>query len=116
MTETTKFEITEEFLRAIPKTDLHCHLDGSLRPSTILELAAEQGVPLEATDDASLRKALHAGEICDDLVDYLKAFDITCRVMQTETSLKRVAFELAEDAARRAGAPRAAPRRAGGES
>lgn len=83
----------------MPKTDLHCHLDGSLRETTILELAAEQGVPLPAQDVTGLRKAMHAGEICEDLVDYLSAFGLTCSVLQTEGALRRVAFELAEDAA-----------------
>ena len=96
---TTPFEISEEFLRAIPKTDLHCHLDGSLRIPTILDLAEKQGVELPATDEDGLRKAMHAGEMCDDLVDYLRAFDITCRVLQNEEGLHRAAFELAEDAA-----------------
>jgi adenosine deaminase len=83
----------------MPKTDLHCHLDGSLRESTIVELAAENGVTLPATDEEGLRKAMHAGEICDDLVEYLSAFGLTCSVLQTEGALRRVAFELAEDAA-----------------
>ncbi|MCP4867955.1 MAG: adenosine deaminase [Proteobacteria bacterium] len=100
MTETTKFEITEEFLRAIPKTDLHCHLDGSLRPATILDLADKQGVQMPANDVEGLRKAMRAGEMCDDLVDYLRAFDITCKVLQNEEGLRRAAFEVAEDAAK----------------
>ncbi len=91
--------IDEDFVRAMPKTDLHCHLDGSLRESTILDLAAEHGVKLPAADASGLRKAMHAGEICDDLVDYLSAFGLTCSVLQTESALRRVAFELAEDAA-----------------
>jgi adenosine deaminase len=97
---TTALELTEEFLRAIPKTDLHCHLDGSLRPATILDLADKQGVKLPASDVEGLRKAMRAGEQCDDLVDYLRAFDITCRVLQTYEGLYRAAFELAEDCAR----------------
>jgi len=102
MSQTKKqpFEITEDFLREIPKTDLHCHLDGSLRIPTILDLADKQGVPLPAHDEDGLRKAMRAGEMCDDLVDYLRAFDITCRVLQNEEGLFRAAFELAEDAAK----------------
>ena len=91
--------IDESFVRAMPKTDLHCHLDGSMRETTILELAAEQGVTLPAEDVPGLRKAMHAGEVCEDLVDYLSAFGLTCSVLQTENALRRVAFELAEDAA-----------------
>jgi len=95
-------EITQEFIRQMPKTDLHVHLDGSMRLSTILELAEEQGVELPngADDEASLAKAIHMGEICKDLNDYLKAFDVTLSVMQTEEALYRAAFELGEDAAR----------------
>lgn len=84
----------------MPKTDLHCHLDGSLRAETILDLARKDGVDLPANTPAEVRALLHAGELCDDLVHYLKAFDYSCRVLQTEESLERVAFELAEDAAR----------------
>jgi adenosine deaminase len=91
--------IDEAFVQAMPKADLHCHLDGSLRVSTILDLAREANVKLPTTDPDKLRDALHAGKLCDSLVDYLKAFDITCKVLQTEASLERAAFELAEDAA-----------------
>ena len=93
------FEITAEFVQAIPKADLHCHLDGSLRVETILDLAREQSIPLPADDYDGIREAVHAGKDCEDLVDYLKAFDITCKVLQTEDALRRVSFELAEDAA-----------------
>jgi len=91
--------VTRELLLKLPKTDLHCHLDGSLRLSTILDLAQQQGVKLPADDEDGLRKALHMGEVCEDLVAYLKAFDITCSVLQTEDALERAAYELAEDAA-----------------
>lgn len=95
-------EITRDFLHRIPKTDLHVHLDGSLRLNTILELAEQQGVKLPggANDEKSLARAIHMGEICEDLNDYLKAFDVTLSVLQTEEALYRVAFELGEDMAR----------------
>ncbi len=96
---TPDIQIDEAFVRAMPKADLHCHLDGSLRVQTILNLAKENNVTLPTTDPDGLREALHAGKMCDDLVDYLRAFDITCKVLQTEASLERAAFELAEDAA-----------------
>jgi adenosine deaminase len=94
-----KVEVTPELLKALPKTDLHCHLDGSMRLSTILELAAAQGVKLPANDEASLAKVIHKGEVCRDLEDYLVAFDVTCSVLQTEAALFRAAYELAIDAA-----------------
>src|SRR5690606_30620274 len=86
------------FFQRLPKTDLHVHLDGSLRIETILELAEEQGVELPAKDPDALRKAIHAGENTGSLVKYLEAFDITLRVLQTDDALYRVAYELAEDA------------------
>ena len=91
--------VTEELLRSLPKTDLHCHLDGSLRLKTILELADIQGVKLPAKDEAGLAKAIHMGESVGSLEEYLKAFDVTLSVMQTEESLYRTAYELCVDAA-----------------
>ncbi len=95
-------EITRSFLKEMPKTDLHVHLDGSVRLETILELADEQGVelPNDASTPEGLAKAVHMGEQCEDLNDYLKAFDVTLSVLQTEEALYRAAFELAEDAAK----------------
>ena len=89
-----------ELIEKLPKTDLHVHLDGSLRLSTILELAERQKIELPARDADGLRTVMHLGQNCGSLVEYLKAFDVTLRVMQTEESLRRIAFELAEDAAR----------------
>jgi adenosine deaminase len=89
-----------EFFQKLPKTDLHVHLDGSLRLETILELAAEHKIELPGSDPAELRRAMNLGQNCGSLVEYLKAFDVTLRVMQNEESLARVAYELAEDAAR----------------
>ena len=88
-----------ETFEKLPKTDLHVHLDGSLRLATILELAEKQRVELPADDADGLRAAMHLGKNCGTLVEYLKAFDVTLRVMQTEESLRRIAYELAEDAA-----------------
>lgn len=92
-------EVTEELLRALPKTDLHCHLDGSMRLKTILELGEQQKVRLPASDEPSLAKAIHMGEVCGSLEDYLVAFDVTLSVLQTEEALFRSAYELAIDAA-----------------
>jgi adenosine deaminase len=88
-----------ELIEKLPKTDLHVHLDGSLRLSTILELAQRYRVDLPAKDAEGLRAAMHLGQNCGSLVEYLKAFDVTLRVMQTAEALRRIAFELAEDAA-----------------
>ncbi|MGD8858761.1 MAG: adenosine deaminase [Myxococcales bacterium] len=84
----------------LPKTDLHVHLDGSLRLSTMLELAERQGVKLPADDEDGLRRAMRCGEHAGSLSKYLEAFTTTLSVMQTAEALYRVAYELAEDAAR----------------
>src|SRR5689334_18304073 len=89
-----------EVIQRLPKTDLHVHLDGSLRLSTILELAERHRIELPARDEDGLRRAMRLGENCGSLVEYLKAFDITLKVMQTEQALTRIAYELAEDAAK----------------
>jgi adenosine deaminase len=93
-------EIPIELLHRLPKTDLHCHLDGSLRLDTVLDLAKKQGNKLPTFDRGELFKLLYAGEHVASLDDYLRAFDITLSVMQTEEGLERTAYELAEDAHR----------------
>jgi adenosine deaminase len=89
----------EEFLRRLPKTDLHCHLDGSLRLETLLALADEQKVRLPADTPEGLARALHRGQACQSLEEYLTAFDVTLSVLQTEEALYRAARELALDCA-----------------
>ncbi|MEO8906062.1 MAG: adenosine deaminase [Polyangiaceae bacterium] len=93
-------QVPFEVFRALPKTDLHVHLDGSLRLETILELARAYKVELPADDVEGLRAAIGCGNNFGSLVEYLRGFDITLRVMQTEAALERIAFELAEDAHR----------------
>jgi adenosine deaminase len=92
-------QITHDLLQRLPKAELHVHLDGSLRPATMLELAAGAGVALPASDPASLAEYMHVRE-GRDLVDYLARFDITLALMQTEQAIERIACELAEDGAR----------------
>jgi adenosine deaminase len=89
-----------ELFQSLPKADLHVHLDGSLRLETIIELAREENVELPSKDPAELRRIMHLGDNCGSLAEYLKAFDVTLRVMQTESALYRIAYELGEDAAR----------------
>ncbi|HUJ63387.1 MAG TPA: adenosine deaminase [Kofleriaceae bacterium] len=93
-------EIPRELIERLPKTDLHCHLDGSMRLDTVIELARAQGVKLPTFDRGELWKMLYAGEHVTSLDDYLRAFDITLSVLQDETGLERSAYELAEDAHR----------------
>jgi adenosine deaminase len=88
-----------EFFQSLPKADLHVHLDGSLRLATIIDLAREENVQLPSYEPAELGRVMHLGENVGSLAEYLKAFDVTLRVMQTESALSRIAYELGEDAA-----------------
>ena len=90
--------LTHDILRQLPKAELHCHLDGSLRPETMIELARELDRPMPAPDAASLREYMTVDD-ARNLEDYLERFAITLSVMQTERALERIAYELAEDAA-----------------
>jgi len=93
-------KVTQELLVKLPKTDLHCHLDGCCRVETLIELANEQGVKLPFTDPQKLRDHLEVGDSCKNLADYLKGFAVTLSVMQDASAIERIAFELAEDAAK----------------
>ena len=88
--------ITREFLELIPKTDLHLHLDGSLRVSTLIELAKAAKVPLPSETEDGLNELVFK-EKYQDLPDYLRGFGLTCAVLQTAENLERVAYELAQD-------------------
>ncbi len=84
------------FLQAIPKNDLHVHLDGSLRLETLIELAREQSVELPSTTPEGLKELVFK-ESYASLDEYLHGFAYTCRVMQDHESLERIAYELAQD-------------------
>ena len=90
--------IDRELLRCLPKAELHCHLDGSVRPATLLELAREYDVELPRADAEGLRNYMRVSD-ARNLEDYLGRFDVTLSVMQTADALERIAYELAEDAA-----------------
>ena len=89
-------KITREFLEKIPKTDLHLHLDGSLRIGTLIELAKAAKVPLPSETEAGLQELVFK-EKYQDLPDYLRGFGLTCAVLQNPENLERVAYELAVD-------------------
>ncbi len=86
-------------INALPKISLHDHLDGGLRPQTIIELADSNGVDLPTTDAASLGSWFADQANSGSLVEYLKTFDVTTAVMQTREGLVRVARECVEDLA-----------------
>lgn len=90
-----------EFLRRLPKVSLHEHLDGCLRPHTVLELAREAGYgELPEQDPAALARWFFAGADRGSLPLYLEGFRHTIAVMQSAEALERVAYEYLEDCAR----------------
>ena len=92
--------ITHALLKRLPKVELHCHLDGSLRVPTILDLAKKDKVTLPTSSSNKLSKLLVIGKTRGSLEDYIKRFDITLSVMQTPQALTRTAYELIEDVAK----------------
>ena len=91
--------VTRALLEQLPKAELHVHLDGSLRPETMVELAARYGKPLPSMDPEELRGYMHVQD-ASNLVEYLERFAVTLSVMQTGEALERIAHELAEDLVR----------------
>ena len=96
----TKLRITRDLIKSLPKTELHCHLDGSIRLESLIQEARCQKVRLPSTDPDTLKDKLQLGKKVGSLVNYLKAFDTTLSVMQNEEAISRFAFELAEDNAK----------------
>jgi len=88
-----------DLIRRSPKVLLHDHLDGGLRPATIIELAAEAGHRLPTTDVDDLAAWFLQGGEDSDLLTYLAAFEQTVAVMQTPDAIERVTAECVEDLA-----------------
>ena len=86
-------------INILPKIELHCHLDGSLRPKTIIEIAEKEGIHLNYKNIDEIKEAVTVPLDCKSLDEYLKAFEIPNLVMQSKESLRRITFELYEDAA-----------------
>src|SRR5256712_2652118 len=90
--------LSKESLRRWPKAELHVHLDGCLRPATMLELARAQGIRLPAETPDGLAQALYVKH-ARSLEEYLTKYEITLSVMQTPAALERIAYEFVLDAA-----------------
>jgi adenosine deaminase len=93
----TEAEVRDR-IHAVPKTELHVHLDGSVRPETLVELGAQYGVALPTADVGELADYLFVRD-AGNLEDYLARFAVTLSVMQNSAALERIAYELCEDAA-----------------
>jgi adenosine deaminase len=86
-------------INTLPKVSLHDHLDGGLRPATIIELAEALDLDLPAATEPELAEWFVSQSTSGSLTDYLKTFDLTVAVMQTHDALVRVAREFVEDLA-----------------
>ncbi len=91
-------KLSDKFIQTLPKVLLHDHLDGGLRPQTVIDLAAGIGYKkLPTTNADKLADWFHRGAQRGSLPLYLEGFAHTCGVMQTEEALERVAYEMMED-------------------
>jgi adenosine deaminase len=91
--------LSSDLLRRLPKAELHCHLDGSVRPDTLIDLGREYGQRMPASDPEALAEYMRVDD-ARHLDDYLARFEVTLSVMQTAEALERIAYELSIDAAR----------------
>ena len=91
--------LTHNIIQGMPKVLLHDHLDGGVRPGTVIDLAAEAGFSLPTDDPEALAQWFHRGANRGSLPLYLEGFGTTCAVMQTAKGLERIAYEAIEDLA-----------------
>ena len=89
--------LTPDTLRRLPKAELHIHLDGCLRPATMIDLARSARVELPTRDAESLAKWMLVDD-ARDLEDYLRRFEVTIALLQDPGAIERVAYEMVEDA------------------
>lgn len=87
---------SSELIASLPKSDLHCHLDGSMRVATLIDLAKEQGVQLPSYDVDALNELVFKKEY-GSLSEYLCGFGYTCAVLRSFDAIERAAFEMVED-------------------
>ena len=85
--------VTHDLIQRMPKVELHDHLDGGLRPQTIIELAKAQSVDLPTWDPDELSAWFHRGAKQKSLSLYLQTFSVAVGVLQTEEALERAAYE-----------------------
>lgn len=87
-------------INKLPKIELHCHLDGSLRVETVIDIAKKENIQLDSYEYDYVKSLLTVADNCDSLDEYLKKFDLPNEVLQTKENLRRAAYELLEDAAK----------------
>ena len=96
LTEFLSKENITKFIQLVPKTDLHLHLDGSLRLGTLIEIAKADKVHLPSYSEAGLKETVFK-EKYNNLPEYLQGFAYTCAVMHKPENIERISYELAVD-------------------
>ena len=86
--------------KALPKIDLHLHLDGAIRVPTIAALGDELGIKLPSYDPKELAKYVQVNRDCRSLTDFLKRFEVFYPILPFAKTQERIAYELCEDCAR----------------
>jgi adenosine deaminase len=84
------------FIERVPKTELHCHLEGAIQPATLLTLAARHGIALPFTDEAGARKFYEF----TSLNQFLEIFALACSTLKTAADFETITLDLGADAAR----------------
>jgi adenosine deaminase len=90
-------KFTPDLIKRLPKAELHCHLDGSIRLDTLLNLALEQSIELPSNDKKMLESIITIGNNIVTLEEYLKRFDMILSILQIPDALTIIAYELAMD-------------------
>ncbi len=90
----------QDFIHKAPKAELHTHIDGGLRPSTIIDIAKKENIVIPTFIESDLKEILTNDESCSSLVEYFKPFDTTISTMQSREALERVMYEFLEDSAK----------------
>jgi adenosine deaminase len=91
--------ISQKLIEQMPKTDLHCHFDGSIRIKTLIDLAQKNKVDLFSYEPEALMEHMKYGRVRHSLEEYLKGFDPLIAVLQNADDIERAFFEVCEDAA-----------------
>jgi adenosine deaminase len=88
------------WIKEIPKVDLHLHLDGAARPDTLMDLMRNSGMRMPTEDPIEFRKLVQVPRGCRSLADFLKAFEFFYPVLKSAVAVERLAYELSEDCAK----------------
>lgn len=91
--------LTFDVLKRMPKVDLHLHLDGSVKPDTIIALADKNGFRLPTRDKNELLSYMRADNECSSLAEYLEKFSFVCSFLQTAEALELAAYEVVQQSA-----------------